>query len=87
MMTSMVTDKYPGSMEVIWITARSFDPTGQYCYPLSSAGSSSTSHAAGIRSRFVVVCASGRSSAGAGCGVERGVEGAGGGRDKRGGGP
>jgi hypothetical protein len=43
MTTSMVTDEDLVSMEVIWITASSFDPTGRYCCPLSSAGSSSTS--------------------------------------------
>lgn len=45
---SMVAEEDPGSMEVIWITARSLDPTGRYRRPLGGAGTGSASSASSI---------------------------------------
>jgi len=38
----------PGSMEVIWMTARSLDPTGRYRRPFSGVGTGSASSASSI---------------------------------------
>lgn len=38
----------PGSIEVIWTTARSLDPTGRYRRPFGGAGTGSASSASSI---------------------------------------
>uniref|UniRef100_A0A0A8XST6 Uncharacterized protein n=1 Tax=Arundo donax TaxID=35708 RepID=A0A0A8XST6_ARUDO len=38
----------PGSMEVIWTTARSLDPTGRYRRPFGGAGTGNASSASSI---------------------------------------
>lgn len=45
---SMEAEEDPGSIDAIWITARSLDPTGRYRRPFGGAGTGSASSASSI---------------------------------------
>jgi hypothetical protein len=49
-----VEEEEPGSMEVIWMTARSLEPTGRYLLPLGGAGTGTPSSAAPSISPFSI---------------------------------